>query len=78
MTTRTKWILGIAGAAVAGAAIALLLAPEKGTDLRARITRTTGNWTDQLTDVFANAKGEIQNLAKRGSQAASDTANRYS
>jgi gas vesicle protein len=78
MTTRTKWILGITGAAVAGAAIALLLAPEKGTDLRARITKKTGNWTDQLTDVFANAKGEIQNLAKRGSKSASDTANRYS
>jgi gas vesicle protein len=78
MTTRTKWILGITGAAVAGAAIALLLAPEKGTELRSRITRTTGSWADQLSDVFANAKGEIQNLAKRGSNAASDTANRYS
>ena len=78
MTTRTKWILGIAGAAVAGAAIGLLLAPEKGTDLRSRITRTTGNWADQLTDVFANAKGEIQNMAKRGSRSASDAANRYS
>jgi len=78
MTTRTKWILGIAGAAVAGAAIALLLAPEKGTELRSRITRTTGGWADQLTDVFANAKGELQNLTKRGSQTASDAANRYS
>lgn len=78
MTTRTKWILGIAGAAVAGATIALLLAPEKGTDLRSRITKKTGNWADQLTDVFANAKGEISNLGKKGSRAASDAANRYS
>lgn len=78
MTTRTKWILGITGAAVAGAAIALLLAPEKGTDLRSRIGRKTGNWADQLTDVFANAKGEIRNLGRKGSSAASDAANRYS
>ena len=78
MTTRTKWILGITGAAVAGAAIALLLAPESGTALRARISQKTGDWADQLTDVFANAKGEIQNLAKRGSRTASDAANKYS
>jgi gas vesicle protein len=78
MTSRTKVILGIVGAAAAGAAIALLLAPERGADLRTRISRTTGGWADQLTDVFANAKGEIKNLAKKGSNAASDTANRYS
>ena len=78
MTTRTKVILGIVGAAAAGAAIALLLAPEKGTDLRSKISKATGDWADQLTDVFANAKGEIENLAKKGSNAASDTANRYS
>jgi gas vesicle protein len=78
MTTRTKVILGIVGAAAAGAAIALLLAPEKGSDLRTRISKTTGSWADQLTDVFANAKGEIKNLARKGSSAATDTANRYS
>ena len=78
MTTRTKVILGIVGAAAAGAAIALLLAPEKGTELRARLSQTTGDWTDQLTDVFANAKGEIQNLVKKGSSAATDAANKYS
>lgn len=78
MTSRTKVILGIVGAAAAGAAIALLLAPEKGTDLRSRISRTTGGWADQLTDVLANAKGELKNLAKKGSSAASDAANRYS
>ena len=78
MTTRTKVILGIVGAAAAGAAIAMLLAPEKVSDLRSKISKTTGELADQLTDVFANAKGEIQNLAKKGSNAASDTANRYS
>jgi gas vesicle protein len=78
MTTRTKVILGIVGAAAAGAAIALLLAPEKGTELRSRISKSTGSWADQLTDVFANAKGEIENLTKKGSKAASDAANRYS
>ena len=37
MTTNTKIILGIVGAAAAGAVIGLLLAPEKGSELRERI-----------------------------------------
>ncbi|HZH00122.1 MAG TPA: YtxH domain-containing protein [Flavisolibacter sp.] len=78
MTTRTKVILGVVGAAAAGAALALLLAPEKGAELRARISQRTGDWSDQLADIFANAKGEIENLTGRAKQAASDTANRYS
>jgi gas vesicle protein len=78
MTTRTKVILGIVGAAAAGAAIALLIAPEKGTELRAKLSQKTGDWSDQLADIFANAKGEIQNLTGKVSQKASDTANRYS
>ena len=34
MNTKTKIVLGIIGAAAAGAAIGLLLAPEKGSDLQ--------------------------------------------
>jgi gas vesicle protein len=37
MNTTTKMILGIAVAAAAGAAIGMLMAPEKGSDLQKRI-----------------------------------------
>lgn len=62
MTTRSKVILGIVGAAAAGVAIGLLLAPEKGAELRAKVSQTAGDWASHLTDLFANAKGELQNL----------------
>ena len=56
MTTRTKIILGIAGAAAAGVVVGLLLAPEKGTELRSRISQKMCDWTSHLSDLFANAK----------------------
>ncbi|RYY59698.1 MAG: YtxH domain-containing protein [Chitinophagaceae bacterium] len=73
MTTKSKMVLGLVGAAAAGVALGLLLAPEKGTDLRARIGKTAGDWGDSLTDLFANAKGELQNLARKGRDAADDS-----
>lgn len=77
MTTKSKIILGLVGAAAAGVVIGLILAPEKGTDLRAKISQRAGDWTDHLTDLFANAKGEIENLKTKGSKMATDAANRF-
>jgi gas vesicle protein len=70
-------ILGLAGAAAAGVLVGLLLAPEKGTDTRKKITRTAGDWATQLSDLFTTAKDEIANLKNKGSKAASDAASRY-
>jgi gas vesicle protein len=56
----------------------LLLAPEKGTDLRRNIGRTTGDWADHLTDLFANAKGELSNLGKKASRRAGNVSESYS
>jgi gas vesicle protein len=77
MTTKTKVILGIAGAAAAGVVIGLLLAPEKGTELRAKVSQRAGDWTGYLSDLFANAKDEVENLTRKGSKAASDAGNSY-
>lgn len=77
MTTTTKIILGIAGAAVAGVAIGMLLAPEKGTELRARVSQKAGDWTGYLSDLFANAKDEVGNLTKKGARAAADAGNKF-
>lgn len=77
MSTKTKVLLGIVGAAAAGVAIGMLLAPEKGTELRAKVSQKAGDWTGYLSDLFANAKDEVSNLAKKGSKAASDAGSRY-
>jgi len=77
MNTKSKIILGLVGAAAAGVLVGLLLAPEKGTDMRKKIGKTAGDWAGHLTDLFANAKGELQNLKGKGAQAASDAADRF-
>ncbi len=78
MTTKSKVILGLVGAAAAGVIVGLLLAPEKGTDLRRNLGKTTGDWADHLTDLFANAKGEISNLGRKASKRAGNVTESYS
>ncbi len=78
MTTKSKIILGLVGAAAAGVIVGLILAPEKGSDMRRKLKDTAGEWADHLTDLFADAKGEIQNLKNKGSKVANDAANKYS
>ena len=81
MSTKSKVILGLVGAAAAGVIVGLLLAPEKGSDLRKKVKDTAGDWAGHLTDLFANAKGEIETLASKGTKAASgvasDVANKF-
>ena len=56
MTTTTKVALGILGAAAAGVVIGLLIAPEKGSEIRSRIKRTAGEWADNLSHLFSEGK----------------------
>ena len=76
MSSKSKLVLGIVGAAAAGVIVGLLLAPEKGADTRKKIADTASSWTDHLSDLFSSAKDEISNLKKQGSKAASEAANR--
>lgn len=73
MKLTTQIILGFAAAAVAGAAIGMLLAPEKGKDLQLKIRDGAQDWLNQFSsllntgrDVAARIKSktqeEIQNL----------------
>jgi gas vesicle protein len=78
MTTKTKVILGLVGAAAAGVVVGLLLAPEKGTDLRKKVSETAGDWAGHLTDLFANAKGELTNLKGKAGRTASNAAGNMS
>lgn len=72
MTTTTKVILGIVGAAAAGAVIGMLIAPEKGSELRKKVRDTANDWACQLADLFAEGKAELQNLKGKASRKASD------
>ena len=78
MTTRTKVILGLVGAAAAGVIVGLLVAPEKGADMRKKVGDTAGDWAGRLSDIFTKAKGEVDNLKATGTNMAKEAANRFS
>lgn len=52
MKLTTQVLLGFAVAAVAGAAIGMLLAPEKGKDLQNKIKDGAHDWLDQLSSLL--------------------------
>jgi gas vesicle protein len=78
MTTRSKVILGLVGAAAAGVIVGLLVAPEKGSDIRRRVGDTATDWAGRLSDLFASAKGEVDNLKSKGTNVAREAANKFS
>jgi gas vesicle protein len=69
MSTKTKLALGILGAVAAGVAIGLLVAPEKGTDMRKRIKKTAGSWADNLSHLFVRGEEELEDLKAKGKTA---------
>ena len=81
MNSTSKTILAVMGAAAVGAIIGMLVAPEKGSDLRKKITDATGDWTTQLSDLLAQGKEQLNNLknkaASEASKYTSDTEERY-
>jgi gas vesicle protein len=68
MTTGTKVFLGILGAAAAGVVIGMLVAPEKGSEMRARIKKSAGDWVDNLSNLFVKGKEELEELNEQGRQ----------
>jgi len=56
MNTTTKVILGITVAAAAGAAIGILLAPEKGTDLQKKIKESASDWMHEFKGLLGLGK----------------------
>jgi gas vesicle protein len=78
MTTKTKVILGLVGAAAAGVIVGLLVAPEKGADIRKKVGDTANDWAGRLSDLFTSAKGEVDNLRTQGTNVAREAANKFS
>lgn len=62
MSTSTKIALGVFGALAAGVIIGLMIAPEKGTEMRQRIKKTAEDWADQLGHIFSKAEEEVEAL----------------
>ncbi|HTJ48862.1 MAG TPA: YtxH domain-containing protein [Cyclobacteriaceae bacterium] len=62
MNTTTKVILGLTAAAAAGAAIGLLLAPEKGSDLRKKIKDGAKNLMNDFSTLLATGKDLVNDL----------------
>ena len=76
MSTGTKVFLGILGAAAAGVAIGMLIAPEKGSEMRTRIKKSAGDWIDNLSNLFIKGKEELEEMAEEGKTAAQEKVNR--
>jgi gas vesicle protein len=53
---------GILAAATAGVVIGMLIAPEKGEDLRRNIKDSAGDLTKKLGDLIAEGKEQLQGL----------------
>lgn len=63
MTSTSKIILGVVGAAAVGVAIGMLLAPEKGSDIRKKISDTASDLAGKVTDLVTTGKEKIQEVA---------------
>jgi gas vesicle protein len=65
MTRNGKIILGVLGAAAAGAVIGLLLAPDKGSDLRKKISKAADDFAGNITDMILSNKEKLYNAKDR-------------
>ncbi len=81
MSTKSKVLIGILGAAAAGVVIGLLLAPEKGKDMRKKIKNTAGDWADSVSGLWEkgrsaaeDAYGDAKSKMKHARNSAEDKA----
>jgi len=72
--TTSKVLLGILGAAAAGVIVGILIAPEKGSDLRNNLKKTAGDWADDVTDWIGKGKEYLNDMKGRAASQAEDLA----
>ncbi len=68
MKLTTQIILGFAVAAVAGAAIGMLLAPEKGKDLQNKIKDGAQDWLDQFASLLNTGRDVADKIKSKTQQ----------
>jgi gas vesicle protein len=74
MKSSTKLILGIIGAAAVGAAVGMLLAPEKGSEMRNKVKSKAGEFADSIAELFSEAKEEISGITGKVKSKANEMA----
>lgn len=62
MKTSTKFIIGLTIAAAAGAAIGMLLAPEKGKDLQKKLKDEAEDLLSQFTSILQTGKDAVSQV----------------
>lgn len=75
MTTTSKVIIGILGAAAAGVILGVLIAPEKGEDLRKNIKKTADDWMGDIAQWMGKGKkylAEMKDQAEEEAAAATE------
>lgn len=65
MKNSANIFLGILGAATAGVIIGVLIAPEKGADLRKDIKNTAGDLAKRLGNLVNEGKGHLEDLKSK-------------
>ncbi len=70
MKLNTQIILGFAAAAVAGAAIGMLLAPEKGKDLQNKLKDSAQDWLDQFSSLLNTGRDVADQIRSKAHQEA--------
>ena len=70
--TTTKVLVGILGAAAAGVVIGILIAPEKGADLRNNLKKTAGDLVDEISDWIGKGKEYLDEVKSRATDQAEE------
>jgi gas vesicle protein len=68
MNNTSKIVLGLAVAAAAGAAIGMLLAPEKGTDLQKKIKDGANDWLTEFTALLTLGSQAVSHFKSKSEQ----------
>lgn len=65
MKNRDKYIIGIAGAALAGIAVGLLFYTDEGKKTRKKMKNTANEWADSLGSLIASGKENLADLSDK-------------